>query len=395
MIHQLIFASPKPGMSETDFQRYWIEEHAVKYACKIPQIRRYLIDSRIPFGDDDTAPIFGGVAEIWLENEEEQLASLQTDAFLQGARLDEPRWAAFWKTMVLDTTAHVIIEGNSCEQVNQGCKVLMLVKRMPGLSLSEFREYMLGDHAKLAGDIPGVRRYLQCHTRDGAYQLGEARFDCVLQLWFDGVEAANRALAWFFQRELRHPDLTRVADPNNVFSILVKEQWIIGPELRSSEKIKSKSGVQTVTDPNSSSTRAVADRWFNAVANGDAETAASCLADDVEWINYTPIKGYNDIMPWIGTYHGRDEVMRTFGIFLDLVEVKHEELVNLLVEGDEAAGVIHEISTVKSNGIDFEIEFIQWLTVRDGKIVRWKSYTDPSSIIAAMEGKIVTPGASL
>jgi hypothetical protein len=28
---------------------------------------------------------------------------------------------------------------------------------------------------------------------------------------------------------------------------------------------------------------------------------------------------------------------------------------------------------------------VQWLTVRNREIVRWKSYTDPSSIISAMK----------
>ena len=68
MIHQLIFAYPKPGMSEAEFQRYWLEVHAIQYASKIPQIRRYMIDTRIPQGADDE-PLWSGVAEIWLANE--------------------------------------------------------------------------------------------------------------------------------------------------------------------------------------------------------------------------------------------------------------------------------------------------------------------------------------
>ena len=140
-----------------------------------------------------------------------------------------------------------------------------------------------------------------------------------------------------------------------------------------------------MTVQDATSTRAVAEKWFDAVARGDGETAATCLADDVEWVNYTKVPGYNDIMPWIGTYHGRDAVMQSFGVFLSLVDVKYERLVRLIVEGDEAAGVVHEISTVKKTGKDFEIEFVQWLTVHNGQIVRWKSYTDPSSIIAAMK----------
>jgi ketosteroid isomerase-like protein len=132
------------------------------------------------------------------------------------------------------------------------------------------------------------------------------------------------------------------------------------------------------------STREVAQQWFDALTSGNGEAAMACLADDIEWINYRIAPGLNDIMPWIGTYRGKDKVAETFQIFLGLVEVKVEELVKMVVDGEEAAGVIHEISLVKETGREFEIEFIQWLTIRNGKIVRWKSYTDPSPIIEAM-----------
>lgn len=125
-------------------------------------------------------------------------------------------------------------------------------------------------------------------------------------------------------------------------------------------------------------------RWFSALAQGDITTALSCLADDVEWINYTIVPGFNDAMPWIGTYHGVQQVLETFKIFTGLVEVKHEELVKLIVQGEEAAGVIREYSVVRATGKAFEIQFVQWLTVRNGRIVRWQSFTDPSAILAAM-----------
>lgn len=132
------------------------------------------------------------------------------------------------------------------------------------------------------------------------------------------------------------------------------------------------------------SSREVAEKWFHSLTSGDTEGAMSVLADDVEWINYAILPQYNDIMPWIGTYRGVQEVMQGFRIFTAVVEVKVEELVKMVVDGDEAAGVIHEVSVVKETGLEFEIEFIQWLTIRNGKIVRWKSYTDPSPIIRAL-----------
>ena len=91
MIHQLIFAGPKPGMTDSEFQDYWVNVHAVQYASKIKQIKKYLIDTTIESAVPQNSP-YRGVAEIWLENEQEQLESLQSTEFLQGARLDEPKW---------------------------------------------------------------------------------------------------------------------------------------------------------------------------------------------------------------------------------------------------------------------------------------------------------------
>ena len=135
-------------------------------------------------------------------------------------------------------------------------------------------------------------------------------------------------------------------------------------------------------------TNEIARKWFNAQTSGNFEAAINCLADDIEWINYTVVPGFNDIMPWIGTYYGIEKVVETFKIFTGLVEVKVEELLELAIDGENAVGVIHEQSLVKATGLEFDIQFVQWLTIRNGKIVRWKSYTDPSAIIAAMKGNL-------
>lgn len=134
-------------------------------------------------------------------------------------------------------------------------------------------------------------------------------------------------------------------------------------------------------------TRETATGWFSALTSGDADRARGYLADDIEWVNYTPVPGYNDRMPWIGTYRGPAAVLDSLKVFLDMVDVGTEELVELIVEGDQAIGILYEKSVVKKTGQAFEIEFIQRLTVRDGKIVRWKSYTDPSQILRAIDGR--------
>lgn len=202
MIHQLIFAHPKPGMGEKDFQHYWQEVHAINYASKISQIKRYLIDSRIPFGPEPEDPLFSGVAEIWLENEKEQLASLQSKEFLEGARLDEPNWAAFWRTVVLDTTTHVLMEGEPLKKDSTMVKIFALVKRKAGMPLEEFRKYSLEVHGPKDLKLPGLRRYIQCHVRDSFYTIGESVLDCVSQLWFDDLQSIETMMKSLKTRNL-------------------------------------------------------------------------------------------------------------------------------------------------------------------------------------------------
>jgi len=228
VIHQLIFAHPKPGMSEKEFQDYWVNVHAVRYAGKIPQIKKYLIDTRIPFGPEPEDPMWSGIAEIWLENEEEQLASLQTPEFLEGARLDEPRWAAFWRTVVLDTDAQVLRAGDH-PAPEEGVKLVLLVKRANGTTVEEFRERSLGAHAERMLQVPGLRRYLQCFTRDGAYAVGEALLDAAYLLSFDSVEALETAVASAeFTKAV--DDLHTFVEPRYIHRMAVREHWVIGNE---------------------------------------------------------------------------------------------------------------------------------------------------------------------
>ncbi|WP_375760563.1 EthD domain-containing protein [Corallococcus exercitus] len=234
MIHQFIFAAPRPGMTVAAFQDYWANVHAVRFASRIPQIKRYLINSRIPLeGDWGSPPLpHQGIAEIWLENEEEQLASLQSPEFLQGARLDEPTWAAFWRTLVVDTTAHEILVGPPPTRDPTWVKLTVLLKRKPGMPLGEYRQRSLASYAPIAAGLPGLLRYLHCHTRDGAYVFGEASFDSVEQFFFNNPDTLREALASPYFAEQVEPARAGLVDPKYVFSMAARERWIIGPEAR-------------------------------------------------------------------------------------------------------------------------------------------------------------------
>lgn len=230
MIHQLIFAAPKPGMSEEEFHRYWLEEHAVRYASKIPQIKRYAVDTRVSL-PGDREPLWNGIAEIWLENEEEQLASLQTPEFLQGARLDEPNWAAFWRSVVLDTDTEVVVQGRPEGEPQPGIKVIILGKRREGMSRDEFRRYSRSTHAPLVAAVPGVRRYYQSFTRDAWYGISEPAFDVAYHVWFDSVDDLQAARRSAQQAQVE-ADYKNFLNEQYVHALPMQQHWIVGPEPR-------------------------------------------------------------------------------------------------------------------------------------------------------------------
>jgi uncharacterized protein (TIGR02118 family) len=208
-------------MSDTEFRDYWRDVHAVRFASKIPQIRKYIVDDVEPLG---SLP-WRGAAEIWLDDEREQIASLRTPEFLR-AREDEPTWAAFWQTVVLDTDAHEMVPADVT-----GVKLILLLKRAAGTGLEDFRERGLGEHAELMEQVPGLRRYLQGYTRDGAYALGEAVLDGAHQLWFDDRAALDRALNSGEYAEAEK-DLLDFANPRYLHRLVATEHWIIGPRSR-------------------------------------------------------------------------------------------------------------------------------------------------------------------
>jgi len=231
MIHQFIFAAPKPGMSEADFQDYWLNNHAVNFAAKIPQIRKYKLDLTVPTTLQDGEPVFSGIAEIWLSNDEEQLASMQTPEFLLGARLDEPNWAAFWKTLVLDTEVAYDSKTNLDVDSPEGIKVVIISKRRGEFSLDAFRSGVLDTQVASLSAVPSLQRFMINFVRDGWYFLGEPRFDMVTSLWFANQAEMEEALGSSAYNAAIDSEIEFVNSQYR-FPFFVEEHWIIGPTIR-------------------------------------------------------------------------------------------------------------------------------------------------------------------
>ena len=135
-------------------------------------------------------------------------------------------------------------------------------------------------------------------------------------------------------------------------------------------------------------TEGVVRAWFAAVGAGDLPGAFDLMADDIEWVNHNDVPGEAQTLPWIGTFHGKEEIERSFEIFHGLAEIEFSDLTDLVVQDDQAFATLHERARFTASGRSFETQYAEWLKVSDGLITNWRIYVDPTPMIHAIRGRI-------
>jgi uncharacterized protein len=109
------------------------------------------------------------------------------------------------------------------------------------------------------------------------------------------------------------------------------------------------------------------------------EPLLPALAADVEWW----VAGPPDILPWAGTFRGRDAVERWFEELNATMDYQRFEATEFVAQGDTVV-VVHEASGVaRTTGRPFVSEIVRIWTVRGGKVVRVRSYYDTHAYVAA------------
>jgi len=223
MLHVLYFITRKPSISEAEFHRYWREVHG-PIAKKILQLKRYVQSHRISVAGSNSP--YDGAAEVWLDNEAALNALRHSPEYLNGALADEPNFIDMSRVEWLVTNDHVILDG---PQTPRLVKSIFQLRRKPGMSLADFRKYWLEVHGPIVCKLPGLRRYVQCHTVDAAYSYAEPRWDGVAQLWVDDLAALQKMLDSKEFKEESWPDGAKFLDQPLVSSFVAQEHQVIWP----------------------------------------------------------------------------------------------------------------------------------------------------------------------
>ena len=101
-------------------------------------------------------------------------------------------------------------------------KAFNFFKRKPGLSVEDFRNYWLNEHAAIIRAIPELRKYVASITLPSAYRNREPLYDGISEAWFDD-ESALRANANSAPRRAATADDAKFVDTSTTGSIIVDE----------------------------------------------------------------------------------------------------------------------------------------------------------------------------
>ena len=116
---------------------------------------------------------------------------------------------------------------------------------------------------------------------------------------------------------------------------------------------------------------------YDALNSGDIEATLAVLAPDAEWHE-------SSALPDAGSYRGRDALRAFLEDFLQSWERFHQEVEEVIVEGDRAALMIHLTARGRGSGAEVDARYAHVWTLRDGLGVRVDAYYDRDAALRAI-----------
>jgi len=194
----------RSGMGVDEFQAYWRTRHP-EVVTRLPGVRRYVQSHARPAGYAKGEPVYDGIAEVWFDDTA-AMRALRDTSEMAAVQADEARFIDRSTMGLLITDDHVVTDGAMPPSPVKG---VGFVRRRPDMSVEDFQRHWLTVHGPLGAAIPGVRRYVQSHTRLAAYERGrEPAWDGLALIWFDDSAALRAATA------TREWDRAKADDPN-------------------------------------------------------------------------------------------------------------------------------------------------------------------------------------
>jgi uncharacterized protein (TIGR02118 family) len=110
-------------------------------------------------------------------------------------------------------------------------KLIVAVRKRPGMSVADFQDHWRNRHAELVRNSPAteryIRKYVQCHTMPDQYEQGEVAFDGTAELWFDSVADMDAFYSDPDYLANVQPDEARFADMTETVFFVTEEDVVL------------------------------------------------------------------------------------------------------------------------------------------------------------------------
>ncbi|MEU4116044.1 nuclear transport factor 2 family protein [Kitasatospora sp. NPDC028055] len=127
----------------------------------------------------------------------------------------------------------------------------------------------------------------------------------------------------------------------------------------------------------SEQTRAVVERLYEALSKADVPTLMEIFDPEVDIT--TPAA-----LPWsTGHYTGTAGTAQYFAGALEYLEETAFEVTELRVSGDWAAAIGNWTGRFRQGGGEFDVRFVHFWELREGRVVRTEGISDTAGIVAA------------
>jgi uncharacterized protein len=116
---------------------------------------------------------------------------------------------------------------------------------------------------------------------------------------------------------------------------------------------------------------------YEALNRGDIAGTVGVLAADAEWHE-------SEALPDAGVYRGRAAVREFLERFLESWQEFHQEIEEVVVEGERVALMIHLTAQGRGSGARVDARYAHVWTVRGGEGVRVDAYDDRAAALRAI-----------
>jgi len=120
---------------------------------------------------------------------------------------------------------------------------------------------------------------------------------------------------------------------------------------------------------------------YAAFGRSDVPGLLNHMTEDIDWQMFGAPE-----LPTAGPHPGKPEVSRFFKEVGETWSFEKFEPRQFIAQGDMVVALGFYSGTAKRNGRTFGSEFAHVFTVRNGKVVKFREYTDTANMVGALSG---------